>query len=386
MTGQHHSASQVRLDVDSDARALAQVSPTVLLQGAAPRLIDEWQLEPHLWNHLRHEVDDRRVPGQFILTGSSTPVDDVTRHSGAGRIVRLRMRPMSLYESGHSSAAVSLDAIISGEPPPAAQSGMALEDLVKRLCVGGWPALQNLSCEDAQFVLRSYLDDVARVDIQVAGASATRRDPERVRRMLDSYARHIATSASIATIAKDTGGEVDVQLYSDTVREYLAALQRIWVVEEQPSWAPHLRSRDIVRKAAVRHFVDPSLAAAALGAGPERLLWDPNTLGLLFESMVVRDLRVYAQALDGEVRHYRDSAGAEADAVLQLRDGRWAVIEVKLASSQVDAAAASLTALVNKIDTSRIGKPAARIVITAGRYAYTRPDGVHVVPLACLGP
>lgn len=385
-TGTHHSGSAVRLDVDEDARQLAAINPALLLEGAVPRLIDEWQLEPQLWNQVRRAVDDRGIPGQFILTGSATPADDDTRHSGAGRILRVRMRPMSLTESGQSSGVVSLARLLDGESVSGARSELSLEGIADRLSVGGWPGLQSLAAPGAQQLLRSYLDDVARADILVAEGTATRRDPVRVRRLLSAYARHISTPASMATIAADTADDATKQVRADTTADYIDALQRVLVVEEQPSWGPHLRSRDRVRKGPIRHFVDPSLAVAALGAGPERLLHDPNTFGLLFESMVVRDLRVYSQPIDGEVLHYRDSAGTEADAIVQLRDGRWAAIEVKLGSAQVDAAVESLNALVAKVDTARAGVPAARIVVTGGEYAYTRPDGVHVVPLACLGP
>ena len=385
-TGRQHSQSQVFLDTDDAALEVAATIPGQLLRGATPRLIDEWQLAPRIWNHVRRTVDERNERGQFILTGSATPADDVTRHSGAGRILRLRMRPMSLHESGHSSSGVSLANLFNGGVIDGVNADKSVEDLAAILVTGGWPGLQGLSPVAAQRNLRSYLDDVARIDIIAAGSSARRRDPGRVARALRSYSRHVATSASARTLAADTLTSSESELYVETVSEYIAALERIWVVEELPSWGVHLRSKDVVRKAAVRHFVDPSLAAAALGAGPDRLLRDLNTFGLLFESLAVRDLRVYAQPLDGEVLHYRDSGGAEADAVIQLRDGRWALVEVKLAASKVEQAVESLDKLLAKIDTSHVGEPAARVVITGGEYAYTRPDGIHVVPLACLAP
>lgn len=383
-TGMRHAKSQVRLDVDEDAIALAEINPAILLEGARPRLIDEWQLVPKLWNHVRRAVDEQREPGAFILTGSAVPPDEATRHSGAGRILRTYMRPMSLLESGHSTGAVSLAELLSGGSVVGTRSAMPLNELVDRLVIGGWPGLQQLSPADAQVFLRSYLDDIARVDVKDSGLGGVRRDPARVRSFLSAYARHIATPAAMSTIVADTSGAGDAPLRAETAASYLALLERLLVIEEQPSWGPHLRSRDTVRRRAVRHFVDPSLAVAGLNAGPERLLRDPNALGLLFESLVVRDLRIYSQLLDGEVRHYRDSAGAEADAIIQLRDGRWAAVEVKISAGQVDAAAESLDRLIAKIDTKRTGDPVARIVITAGEYAYTRPDGTHVVPIACL--
>ena len=384
-TGIQHSNSALRLDIDDAARALAALDPALVLEGARPRLIDEWQLEPRIWNRVRHEVDEQAAPGQFILTGSATPSDDITRHSGAGRILRVRMRPMSLAESEHSSATVSLAAIMDGTTIASARSPLTVSALADRIAVGGWPALQQLAPADAQRILRSYLDDVARADVQLIDTVASRRDPVRLGRIMTSYARHVSTSASLSTIAADTAESGSREINADTARVYLDLLQRVMVVEEQPSWGPHLRSRDIVRKAAVRHFADPSLAVAALGASEQRLLRDPSTLGLLFESLVVRDLRIYAQALDGDVLHYRDSAGAEADAVVQLRGGRWAMFGIELGDGQVDAGAASLTKLEKKLDTSRIGAPAAKVVITGGQYAYTRPDGIVVVPLGCLG-
>jgi hypothetical protein len=385
-TGLHHSNSAVRLDVDDQARAMAALEPALVLDGESPRLIDEWQLEPRLWNHVRRAVDDTTRRGRFLLAGSATPDDDVTRHSGAGRILRVRMRPMSLSESGHSNAKVSLSAVLSGTTIASATSGLGVRDIAERICVGGWPGLQAQPPDSAQQILRSYLDDVARADVQLVESSTRKRDPVRLRRLMTSYSRHVATSASLETIARDTAEPGSRELNTDTARQYVDLLKRVMVVEEQPSWAPHLRSRDTVRKAAVRHFVDPSLAVAALGASVERLMRDPRTLGLLFESLVVRDLRVYAQALDGDVLHYRDSAGVEADAIVQLRDGRWAMVEVKLGESRVDEAATSLTALAGKVDTSKGGPPVARIIVTGGQYAYTRPDGVIVVPLGCLGP
>ena len=383
-TGLHHCASSVRLDTDEDARQLASLQPDLVLNGTSPRLIDEWQLAPRLWNAVRQTVDDRRTPGQFILTGSATPADDITRHSGAGRILRLRLRPMSLFESGHSSGEISLRALMDGTRPAGATAPLGLGGLVDRLCVGGWPGLLELAPMDAQQILRSYLDDVARVDVPTADPSVARRDPLRIRRLLVAYARHVASSASAAKIAADTADRTGASIQANTAADYIAALRRTMTIEEQPSWGTHLRSRAIVRQAPVRHFVDPSLAVAALDASPARLLADVNTLGLLFESMVVRDLRVYAQPLDGDVLHYRDSSGQEADAIVQLRDGRWAAVEVKLGNSHADEAAASLHRLVNALDTTKIGEPTALIVVTAGQYAYTRDDGVVVVPLSCL--
>jgi len=275
---------------------------------------------------------------------------------------------------------------MDGARPAGAVASLDLKSTVDRLCVGGWPGFLSASPIDAQYLLRSYLDDVARSDIVSSAPEAPRRDPGRVRRLLMSYGRHVSTPASFATLAADTATAAETPVKAETVAAYIQALSRTMVIEEQPAWGPHLRSRAVVRQGAVRHFVDPSLAVAALSAGPERLLHDPNTLGLLFESMVIRDLRVYAQAIDGDVLHYRDSNGQEADAIVQLRDGRWAAVEVKLGASGVDHAAKSLLSLVNTLDVRRTGAPSALLVITASQYAYTREDGVMVAPLSCLAP
>jgi len=384
-TGRHHAGSVVRLDTDDEAFASARLDPGLVLGGDAPRFIDEWQMEPRLWNRVRQAVDDARQPGRFILAGSATPADDVTRHSGAGRILRLRMRPMSLHESGHSIGAVSLGSLLSGAPGSVCESSLGLPEIAERICVGGWPGLIAHAPEDTFPILDSYLADVARAEIAAFGEDVPRRDPTRVALLIRAYARHISTPATLATIARDTAEE-GAPVDPATARAYLSLLERVMVVEEQPAWGSHLRSRDTVRRAPVRHFVDPSLAAAALGAGPTRLLRDPNTFGLLFESLVIRDLRIYAQALGGRVLHHRDSSGAESDAVIVLPDGRWALVEVKLAGAQADAAVTSQAKLAARIDSTRIGPPTARIVVTGGQRGYPHPGGATVVPLGCLGP
>ncbi|UFS58078.1 ATP-binding protein [Subtercola endophyticus] len=381
-TGLEHSNSSVQLDTDAQALKLAGVDPFLILNGPSPRMIDEWQLEPRLWNAVRREIDDRQAVGQFILAGSSVPADDVTRHSGAGRILRIRMRPMSLYESGHSDGSVSLAALLAGETVASSSGELTVADTVDRLVIGGWPRLVSRSPDDASRALRSYLDDVARADFP--RAESIRRSPERVRAVLRSLARNSAAEVSDAKLALDVGGAEPMK--AATFAEYVSTLERLLLVENQPSWAPHLRSRDAIRKAPKRHFVDPSLAVASLRGSSSTLLADPNTLGLLFESLVVRDLRVYAQSLDGSVAHYRDSAGVEVDAIVTLGDGRWAAFEVKLGEARIDEAAASLTKFRDKVDTSKSGVPELLGVITTTRYAYRRPDGVHVIPLSTLGP
>jgi predicted AAA+ superfamily ATPase len=383
-TGLRAAASAVRLDVDDEARAAGLLSPTLLLGGARPRLVDEWQLVPAVWNHVRRDVDaGGGRPGQFILTGSAVPADDATRHSGALRLSRLRMRPMSLAEAGYSSAEVSLAALLDGVEVRATDPGLDIRDLARQITIGGWPALLDRTVDEAQVVLRGYLDETRKVDL--ARADGVARDPENVGRVLRSLARHVATPASARSIAADVGG-AEGPIDHHTVLAYLAALARVFVLEDLPAWAPALRSRSLLRSAPTRHFVDPSLAVAALGADPDRLLRDVRTLGFLFESLVLRDLRVYAGPLDATVFHYRDSTDLEADAIIERRDGTWAAFEVKLGPGSVDEAARTLLRVADRIDSARHGPPAALAVITGWGYGYRRPDGVSVIPIGALAP
>lgn len=385
-TARQLARSEVLLDVDENARRAIAIDPSLVLDGPVPRLFDEWQLEPTLWNHLRRAVDARQQPRQFILTGSAAPSDDITRHTGAARITRLRMRPMSLFETGHATGAISLAALLAGEAARSPESTLSVTDLATLVVIGGWPGNLTRTSAQAMQASRDYLDEIRRVDLSRVDQST--RDPGKVGRLLRALARHVATEVSLATLMADTAGvdRADGELARDTVRDYLDALERVMIIEDQPAWAPHLRSRSRIRNAAKRHFVDPSLAAAALRATPERLLADLNALGLLFESLVVRDLRVYAQASDATVLHYRDNTGLEVDAIVEGSDGQWAAFEVKLGQGQVDVAAASLLTFATRVDTAKCGAPAALGVITASGYGYRRPDGVHVIPVGALGP
>lgn len=374
--------SAVRLDRDRAARAIGELDPALLLVGEHPRLIDEWQLVPDVWNEVRGDVDDHPgEPGRYILAGSSVPADDATRHTGSLRFTRLRMRPMALAESGHSSAAVSMRSLFEGQPPHAPDPGLDLHDIVARIVIGGWPALTRLDPAAALTATQGYLDETRRVDL--ARLDGPRRDPENVARVLRSLGRNLATEASARSIARDIGG-AEGPIDYHTVLDYLAALARLFIIEDLPAWAPALRSRARLRSAPKHHFVDPSLAAAAIDAGPERLLRDPGTLGYLFESLVVRDLRVYAQTIGASVFHLRQSTGAEVDAIVQRRDGTWAGIEVKLGQGDIDAGAHQLRAAVDSVDQARHGPPAFLAVITGWGYAYQRPDGVLVVPIGAL--
>jgi predicted AAA+ superfamily ATPase len=382
-TARQRAASTVLLDVDENARRAAAVDPSLVLDGRPPRLVDEWQVEPGVWNAVRRAVDHRGAAGQFVLTGSSVPADDVARHTGAGRFSFLRMRPMTLFETGHTNGAVSLAALLAGEPARSDDPGLSVRDLVERITVGGWPAQHGRRVADAARAARDYLEQIRHVDVsRVAGS---RRDPARVERLLRSLARNTSTEVAASVLAADAGGG-DGPLDRHTVAEYLNILDRLMVVEDQPAWAPHLRSRAALRTSPKRHFADPSLAVAALGAGPERLLQDLNLLGLLFESLVVRDLRVLAQPLDGRVLHYRDNYGVEVDAVVQLADGRWAAFEIKLGPGLVDEGAEALLRFGAAIDTARSGKPALLGVVCGTGYGYVRPDGVAVVPIGALAP
>ena len=382
-TARQAAASEVLLDVDERARAAASLDPGLILAGDTPRLIDEWQVEPRVWNHVRRAVDDRRQPGQFILAGSAVPADDTTRHSGAGRFSRLRMRSMSLFESGLSDGSISLRALMDGGKASSSNS-IELPEMAEAVARGGWPALQEIPIEAAIKGLSDYLEEVSRTDIN--RIDGIHRDPARVRRLLRSLARNVATHVTTTTLAADSSDGGDEPLKRQTVAEYLAALERLFVVEDQAPWEPHLRSRSILRKTPKRHFVDPSLAAAALGANPAALLRDLNLFGFLFESLVVRDLRIYAQPMRGEIRQFRDNKGLEIDAIVES-DAGWAAFEVKLGGPDaIDEAAASLLKFAREIDTGRSGEPAALGVIVAGGYGYTREDGIQVIPITALGP
>ena len=382
-TARRRVASAVLLDVDENARRAAAIDPSLVLAGETPRLVDEWQVEPRIWNHVRRAVDDSGETGRFILTGSSVPAEDLARHTGAGRFSFLRMRPMTLFETGHSNGTVPLAQLMAGEQARSQDPGLSVRDLAERIAVGGWPAQQGRKVADAARAARDYLAQIRQVD--VARVAGTRRDPAKMERLLRSLARNTATEAALTFLAADVGGR-DGPSDRHTIAEYLNILSQLMVVEDQPAWAPHLRSRANLRTSAKRHFVDPSLALAALGAGPERLFGDLNLLGLLFESLVIRDLRVLAQPLDGQVLHYRDSYGVEVDAIVQLADGRWGAFEIKLGAGLVDEGAASLLRFRAAIDTARGGEPAVLGVISGTGYGYMRPDGVAVVPIGALGP
>lgn len=382
-TALEQSKSSVRLDSSPELPQLADLNPAAILNGPTPRLVDEWQLAPSLWNAIRHEIDDRRQRGQFILSGSATPSEDATRHSGAGRFGRIRMRPMSLVESGASSGAVSL-ASLGPQSKVSAVSKLSYNDLAEEAVRGGWPGLLGASARQAVMFNRSYLENTYTVDIPQG--NGVRHDALKVQRLLESIARNIAGEATLRTLAADISGP-DSSVDPKTVSEYLAALARVFILDELPAWSVALRSKSRLRTSAKLHLADPSLACAALGIGTERLANDPEYFGQVFESMVVRDLRALASAEFGQVYHYRDNTGLEIDAIIEYpEDGKWGACEVKLGARQIPQAEENLLKLRDeRVDTEKVGSPSYLAIITGTEYAYTLPSGVHVIPLAVLG-
>ena len=361
--------------------AMADTKPSLLLKGETPRLIDEWQMAPVLWDAVRFEVDKRAETGQFILTGSAVPSDNVTAHTGTGRISRLMMRPMSLFESLESNGTVSLRALFDGDQDVEAQSDLSIENIAFALCRGGWPASIKMQGNAALRMAMDYVEAVINYD--VSRVDNVEKNPDRVRLLLRSLARNIATTATYQTIRSDMEA-TDITISDKTISSYMNALRRIFVVEDLQAWSPSLRSKTAIRTSEKRHFVDPSIATAVLRTNPEGILKDFQYFGFLFEALCTRDIRVYAQTNDGDVFHYRDKSGLESDLIVRLRDGRWAAIEVKLGKKQIDEAAENLLALKARIDEDKMGEASFMMVITGGQYAYRRNDGVLVVPVACL--
>jgi predicted AAA+ superfamily ATPase len=360
--------------------AMADTKPSLLLEGDSPLLLDEWQMAPVLWDAVRFAVDKRGLTGQFILTGSATPSDNLTSHSGTGRIARMLMRPMSLYESDESNGKVSLRDLFDGATEIGAKSTLTIEHIAHSICRGGWPAAVISRKQSPQMAM-NYVDAVINLDMQ--NVDGVEKDPERVRVLLKSLARNISTMATARTIMDDM--QVNASAITDkTLSSYLNALRRIFVVEDVPAWQPSLRSKTAIRTANKRQFVDPSIATAVMRTNAKGILNDFETFGLLFESLCTRDLRVYAQAIDGVVFHYRDKSELEADIVIRLNDGRWAAVEVKLGMKQIEEASSNLIKLSHKIDTEKMNKPSFLMVITGGQVAYKRSDGVLVVPIGCL--
>jgi uncharacterized protein len=384
-TAAEHAQSSVSFDRDPNARLLAKTAPDALLDGPTPRLLDEWQLAPEIWGSVRGAIDDRGQPGQFILTGSAVPVDDGLRHTGAARFIRITMRPCTLAELGISSGAVSLAALLerdASQPTSAPDTELSIPDLFAHLTVGGFPGVQGTAA-DTLDVHREYLASVAHADIPRLLGRAPR--PARLAAVIRALARHTGGPLIATSIAADVvtpGRPID----PETIALYLDTLARVHVIEPLPSWGTHLRSRARQRSVPVVHFTDPALAAAAIGATPQALLKDLRLAGLLFESLVIRDLRVYADAARGTVEQYRDNTGLEVDAIVTLPDGRWGAFEIKLGTFAIDDAAATLRRFADKIDTRLLGTPSVLGVIVGNGGAYRRADGITVIPIGALGP
>jgi len=367
---------------------IADFKPSMLLDGAKPRLLDEWQIAPKLWDTVRFAVDHSPEMGQFILTGSTVPADKrgEIKHSGTGRFARMRMRPMSLWESGESSGEVSLSALFDGSDFDGGTSSLSLDELAFLICRGGWPAAVGMRGKIALNQSFDYVDAVTESDI--SKPDSVSRDPDTARRIMRSYARLQGTQAANTVIRDDVAAhEVDT-FNEDTVHSYIGALKKIFVVDDMPAWCPNLRCKTPIRSSDTRYYVDPSIATAALGVGPSDMMNDLTTFGLVFETLVARDLRTYAETMDGRLYHYLDKSGLECDIVIHLRDGRYGLVEVKLGGDGlVDKGAASLLALSDKIDTTRMKSPSFKMVVVAdGGYAYRRKDGVIVCPISALKP
>lgn len=366
-------------------RQLAILNPSLLLKGDKPRLIDEWQVAPQLWDSIRFEADHSHELGSFILTGSSVPADmSKVIHSGTGRFGWVRMRPMSLWESGESTGEVSLEHLFAGVDKIEGVSELDLERIAFVACRGGWPLAVGMDGDIALDQAFDYIAAVEQRDIQQV--DGVERDPARVHRLLRSYARHQGSQANYGTIGSDLEANEGTRLDEDTIASYIRALKSIFVIEDIEAWNPNLRSRTAIRTSDTRYFTDPSIATAALGIGPADLMTDLNTFGLIFETLCVRDLRVFAEALNGTVYHYRDKNGVECDAVIHLRDGRYGLIEIKLGGEKlIREGVGTLLSLSGKIDTTKMKQPSFLMVLTAvGPYAYRREDGVFVVPIGCL--
>lgn len=390
-TAEEIAVSKIMLakpDIKDHFKSLLEIDSDAALTGDTPMLIDEWQTVPKLWDAVRYTVDHRHAMGQFILTGSAVPNQEAEKereHSGTGRFAWLTMRPMTLFESGESNGTVSLGELFTAPEKILQKNDLKLSDIAFLICRGGWPIAIGLPEEAALEQAFDYYDAVTKED--VTNVDGIKRSSERVQRLMRAYARHQGTQAPIATLKEDLKNNDTTTLDEDTISSYLDALRKIFVVEDMPAWNPNLRSKTAIRTTDTRYFVDPSIATAALGLGPTDLMNDLNSMGFFFEAMCVRDLRVFAEALNGKVYHYRDKSGLECDAVVHLRNGQYGLIEIKLGGdSLIKDGAATLNALEAQIDTTRMKSPAFKMILTAtGEYAYRRTeDGIYVVPIGCL--
>lgn len=377
------SKSILNVDRDEQVHALINIAPKRLLLGETPRLIDEWQAQPKLWDYIRHEIDDRKQNAQFILTGSANPEESAKMHSGAGRFTIVDMRTMSWQELGFSTGKVSLSALFKGEKIDIHDNATELEFIIEKLIIGGFPALLNKSVEQAIDLNRAYIELLA--DVDMSRVSGVKRDPVKVKSLLRSLARNTSTLVEISALEKDIKQEENIGVSRPTVYDYLDALNRLMIIEDQPAWNTHIRSSYSLRKSPKRHFTDVSLAIAALGIDKDSLLNDLNFTGFLFESLVVHELRVYAQANDANVFHYKDSSELEVDCIVQKYNGDWSAFEVKLGTGQIDEAAANLHKLAAVVDPKKKKQLKSLNIITGTGISYTREDGINVISLASLG-
>lgn len=379
----HLTKSGISLDTSASLIELAKLSPEIILEGPTPRFIDEWQLAPSIWNAVRHEVDFRQTTGQFVMAGSATPADDVTRHTGAGRIGRVTLMPMTLFESGNSTKQVNFRELFRDDfTTVGGFGGLSVEQYIQKIIVGGFPNLINKTEKQARIYLSNYLDDISRVNL---GTDIIKTDPVRMKALIRALSRNIATEISITKLAKEAELDTD-NLSAQTARRYIDQLSQIFVLQELPAWSIHIRSNVRQRVSPKWFFCDPSLATAALSISSDKLLKDLNMLGYLFEALAIRDLRVYAQALDGEVFHYRDETGLEVDAIIELRNGKWLPCEIKLGGEHsIKEGISNLIKLRNKVVESKSKDIVGMCIITAGRESYTHPEsGVHIIALSHL--
>ena len=382
-SAKQYSKSVLALDQDEQVPLLMSTSPQRLLLGETPRLIDEWQEHPKIWNYVRHEVDKRKESAQFILTGSANPEESIKMHSGAGRFTILDMRTMSWQEMGYSTGKISLKKLFSGEKIDIYDEPTDLEFIIDRIITGGFPGLMNKNIRQARDMNRAYVDLLTEVDM--SRLSNTKRDPIKIKNLLRSLARNTATMVDIKTLEADIRQRDFKDISRPTIYDYLDALDRLMITENQPAWSTHIRSSSTLRKAAKRHFTDAALAVAALGLKKEALLKDLKFVGFLFESLAVHELRVYAQVSDAKVYHYHDSSGLEVDAIVQKYNGDWCAFEIKLGTGQIEEAAKSLKKFVSILDTKSVSLPKSLNIITGTGISYTRNDGINVISLASLG-
>ena len=384
-TAKRYAKSILDLDDEDKLKDYIQIAErkiSLLLKGENPRLIDEWQVIPRLWDAVKHDTDNRNETGLFILTGSTTVDNSSIKHSGAGRISRLKMGTMSLYEQGLSTGEVGISDLFNGTADISGTSKLGYSELSKAVVHGGWPATVKKTEDQARRQISGYCKAITETDISTV--DGRRRDSVKAESILRSLSRGISQPVNNSTVEKDVSDHSGTSVHRNTVADYIRALEKLYLIDDLPAWCPNLRSKTAIRSTATRHFADPAVAAHYLNASSEDLEYDPSTFGLLFESMAVRDIRAYAQSIGGTVYHYRDGDGLEADALVHLVNGRWGAFEIKLGSGSVDQAAENLKKLRGKIDTEHEHLPSFLAVITGTEYAYRRDDGVFVVPLGCL--